>query len=83
MSRQTTPQVNRVVSLKTRAPLACFGNAPSLDDHPARVATRNNGEAALAVPCVRDGNFCLCWMPAWFYLAERVGEERKTDAHPQ
>jgi len=28
--------------------------------------------------CVGSGNFCRCWMPAWFRLAELVGEERRS-----
>ncbi len=27
--------------------------------------------------CVAQANFCRCWMPAWFELAEIVGQERK------
>lgn len=27
--------------------------------------------------CVTHGNFCRCWMPAWFHLAELVGQERR------
>lgn len=76
MTRQTT----RVISLHTRAPLTCFGDVPAPAPTPAQAATRVNGEDVLLVPCVRDGNFCQCWMPAWFYLAERVAEERKADA---
>lgn len=79
MSRQTTS----VISLRSRAPIACFGGTVSPEPEQAPAATRLNGEAALAVPCVRDGNFCQCWMPAWFYLAERVSEERKADARTQ
>jgi len=32
---------------------------------------------AEGVPCGTPGNVCICWMTAWFALAERVGEERK------
>lgn len=28
--------------------------------------------------CVAQANFCRCWMPAWFHLAELVGEERRS-----
>lgn len=61
---------NRVVALKTRAPLVCVAERPS------NAAVSSDLDAALNVPCVRDGHFCLCWMPAWFLLAERVGAER-------
>jgi len=33
---------------------------------------------AEAVPCDAPGSVCICWMKAWFALAERVGKERKT-----
>jgi hypothetical protein len=79
MSRQT----NRVISLQTRAPIACYGGSQPAEIPSAPAATRQNGADALLVTCVRDGNFCQCWMPAWFYLAERVSEERKADARPQ
>ena len=65
----------RVISLKTRQPVTT-----SEDQRAQRHPVPPQGEAALDVECVRQGNFCLCWMPAWFYFAERVGEERrKTD----
>jgi hypothetical protein len=28
--------------------------------------------------CTGSGNFCRCWMPAWFRLAELVGQERRS-----
>jgi hypothetical protein len=28
--------------------------------------------------CAGSGNFCRCWMPAWFRLAELVGQERRS-----
>jgi hypothetical protein len=28
--------------------------------------------------CGGSGNFCRCWMPAWFRLAELVGQERRS-----
>ncbi len=62
---------NRVVSLKTRAPLACVAERATAAPAPSEP------EAMLAAPCVKDGNFCFCWMPAWFYLAEIVGDERR------
>jgi hypothetical protein len=65
----------RVVSLKTREPLDTSGVKRA---HAQQVPAE--GEATLDAACVKDGNFCHCWMPAWFYLAERVGQERLSAA---
>lgn len=55
----------RVISLKTRKAIS----------EGERAQARPVPRAAEA--CEHDGGFCRCWMPAWFALAERVGEERK------
>jgi hypothetical protein len=46
--------------------------------HPISVDERAEGET---VPCAAPANVCICWMAAWFALAERVGEERQAGAN--
>lgn len=58
----------RVVSLKTR-------QRPNEGERSSPPAVPP--EAALDHACVKDGNYCRCWMAAWFLLAERVGAERR------
>ena len=63
----------RVVSLKTRQPIA-------VEERIKAQNAPNDHDVVFNVPCVAAGNFCLCWMPAWFRLAEIVAAERKEAA---
>ncbi len=63
----TTRQKANVVSLKLVK-----------QTHRPTVATMAfDADTALSVSCFAGGNFCRCWMPAWFQLAELVAAERR------
>lgn len=40
--------------------------------------TRRQTDDEIHNACIAHGNFCRCWMPAWFHLAELVGQERRS-----